>query len=151
MSRRQPRRPLGLLAEVVVPAAEHLDWGSELLVGQIVGILLAPLEASLGTVDPDAEVVFLSGGDLRGDHDALGAALVADQEVAVVVETSALDEGSQVGADLGHLESGYRAGKAFGVGDRKSTRLNSSHANISYAVFCLKKTQRNPPLTYVPP
>src|SRR3712207_7981633 len=25
--------------------------------------------------------------------------------------------------------------------DRKSTRLNSSHANISYAVFCLKKKQ----------
>src|SRR3712207_9001307 len=29
---------------------------------------------------------------------------------------------------------------AFGI-DRKSTRLNSSHANISYAVFCLKKQQ----------
>src|SRR5258707_2135133 len=29
---------------------------------------------------------------------------------------------------------------AGGGGDRKSTRLNSSHANISYAVFCLKKT-----------
>src|SRR3712207_8021248 len=28
--------------------------------------------------------------------------------------------------------------------DRKSTRLNSSHANISYAVFCLKK--KNPPV-----
>src|SRR3712207_7722882 len=27
-------------------------------------------------------------------------------------------------------------------GDRKSTRLNSSHANISYAVFCLKKTSQ---------
>src|SRR3712207_2652112 len=27
--------------------------------------------------------------------------------------------------------------------DRKSTRLNSSHANISYAVFCLKKNNRN--------
>src|SRR3712207_8287664 len=27
--------------------------------------------------------------------------------------------------------------------DRKSTRLNSSHANISYAVFCLKKKQRH--------
>src|SRR3712207_7851821 len=26
-----------------------------------------------------------------------------------------------------------------GISDRKSTRLNSSHANISYAVFCLKK------------
>src|SRR5947209_16835871 len=31
-------------------------------------------------------------------------------------------------------------------GDRKSTRLNSSHANISYAVFCLKKKKnRNTP------
>src|SRR3712207_6998277 len=34
------------------------------------------------------------------------------------------------------------------LGDRKSTRLNSSHANISYAVFCLKKkTNTN---TYTP-
>src|SRR3712207_8943551 len=34
------------------------------------------------------------------------------------------------------------------MGDRKSTRLNSSHANISYAVFCLKKKttpRRRPP------
>src|SRR3712207_8059472 len=31
------------------------------------------------------------------------------------------------------------------LGDRKSTRLNSSHANISYAVFCLKK--KNPVMT----
>src|SRR3712207_7580105 len=29
--------------------------------------------------------------------------------------------------------------RLFGFSDRKSTRLNSSHANISYAVFCLKK------------
>src|SRR3712207_8349016 len=29
------------------------------------------------------------------------------------------------------------------VKDRKSTRLNSSHANISYAVFCLKKKKNN--------
>src|SRR3712207_8024552 len=29
------------------------------------------------------------------------------------------------------------------AGDRKSTRLNSSHANISYAVFCLKKKNKN--------
>src|SRR3712207_8501990 len=32
--------------------------------------------------------------------------------------------------------------------DRKSTRLNSSHANISYAVFCLKKKTRLNPLDY---
>src|SRR3712207_7622434 len=31
-------------------------------------------------------------------------------------------------------------GRKYPVIDRKSTRLNSSHANISYAVFCLKKT-----------
>src|SRR3712207_8850269 len=32
-----------------------------------------------------------------------------------------------------------RCGIDLSVADRKSTRLNSSHANISYAVFCLKK------------
>src|SRR3712207_7308669 len=32
-----------------------------------------------------------------------------------------------------------RLGAQQGALDRKSTRLNSSHANISYAVFCLKK------------
>src|SRR3712207_7118949 len=36
--------------------------------------------------------------------------------------------------------------------DRKSTRLNSSHANISYAVFCLKKKkQYDPPRGLAPP
>src|SRR3712207_7058506 len=36
-----------------------------------------------------------------------------------------------------------RGGRAWPQ-DRKSTRLNSSHANISYAVFCLKKTTVSP-------
>src|SRR2546422_7790615 len=31
------------------------------------------------------------------------------------------------------------------AGDRKSTRLNSSHGYISYAVFCLKKKKEEPP------
>src|SRR3712207_7173917 len=34
------------------------------------------------------------------------------------------------------------------LGDRKSTRLNSSHANISYAVFCLKKKKKQR-ITYI--
>src|SRR3712207_8323966 len=38
----------------------------------------------------------------------------------------------------------HNAPHAPGRGDRKSTRLNSSHANISYAVFCLKKKKTNP-------
>src|SRR2546427_5380099 len=32
-------------------------------------------------------------------------------------------------------------------GDRKSTRLNSSHSQISYAVFCLKKKKKHAPVT----
>src|SRR5205809_5910727 len=36
-----------------------------------------------------------------------------------------------------------RAGWSSSVPDRKSTRLNSSHGYISYAVFCLKKKKKN--------
>src|SRR5699024_11280012 len=35
-----------------------------------------------------------------------------------------------------------RDGALAAVGDRKSTRLNSSHVSISYAVFCLKKKNK---------
>src|SRR3712207_8131342 len=57
----------------------------------------------------------------------------------------------RVGREVGHVpvvdvaEGQNHVGRARGreavvmVLDRKSTRLNSSHANISYAVFCLKK------------
>src|SRR5690348_18513717 len=39
--------------------------------------------------------------------------------------------------------TGIRAGRGSGVRtDRKSTRLNSSHPSISYAVFCLKKKKK---------
>src|SRR3712207_7279056 len=53
----------------------------------------------------------------------------------------------RAGHEPGTIRRGVRgrhlAGDArrSGVEDRKSTRLNSSHANISYAVFCLKKKQ----------
>src|SRR5688572_31820358 len=38
---------------------------------------------------------------------------------------------------------GYPAHPTAGGADRKSTRLNSSHSQISYAVFCLKKKKKN--------
>src|SRR3712207_8789722 len=65
---------------------------------------------------PDLRVVALRHvGSAVGRHGAVGPGL---------------DQGGQAPLEpLGGL-----AGK-----DRKSTRLNSSHANISYAVFCLKK------------
>src|SRR5258707_9953013 len=40
------------------------------------------------------------------------------------------------------LELGKRTNRTSQGIDRKSTRLNSSHANISYAVFCLKKKKK---------
>src|SRR3712207_7435638 len=44
-----------------------------------------------------------------------------------------------IGAIRQAAKVGKIGGLALGYLDRKSTRLNSSHANISYAVFCLKK------------
>src|SRR5689334_24519035 len=46
-------------------------------------------------------------------------------------------------AQLGHLNSGGSVWTGQPVArDRKSTRLNSSHSSISYAVFCLKKKKQ---------
>src|SRR2546430_15487530 len=42
---------------------------------------------------------------------------------------------------VGHLETGNPAVPFLPL-DRKSTRLNSSHSQISYAVFCLKKKKK---------
>src|SRR3712207_8996309 len=44
-----------------------------------------------------------------------------------------------LGLQLGHFRLLLDLADARRFRDRKSTRLNSSHANISYAVFCLKK------------
>src|SRR5262245_64228822 len=45
----------------------------------------------------------------------------------------------RVEKDVAGVEKGGRGAVACEHGDRKSTRLNSSHLGISYAVFCLKK------------
>src|SRR5947209_9907101 len=53
-----------------------------------------------------------------------------------------LDQGVCVLNDRGEVQQ-RGAYRRHGIGlDRKSTRLNSSHANISYAVFCLKKKNK---------
>src|SRR2546430_6289611 len=48
---------------------------------------------------------------------------------------------------LGARYLGVRNG-SFPVEDRKSTRLNSSHSQISYAVFCLKKKKKKDHVAY---
>src|SRR5258705_9005618 len=45
--------------------------------------------------------------------------------------------------EIGVGATGSWRSSRFAVRDRKSTRLNSSHLGISYAVFCLKKKKKN--------
>src|SRR5256885_9240891 len=53
------------------------------------------------------------------------------------------------GAD-GHVEHAFDAVDLLFQRDRKSTRLNSSHLVISYAVFCLKKKKKSSPYQPIP-
>src|SRR3712207_7453691 len=63
-----------------------------------------------------------------------------DRVVVAVLDRVDLVEVRQL---LLGCRAGHQAQRGRQHGDRKSTRLNSSHANISYAVFCLiKKTGR---------
>src|SRR5258707_3943786 len=53
----------------------------------------------------------------------------------------ALDQAAHAAGSV-QAENDFDLRLLGGLGDRKSTRLNSSHANISYAVFCLKKKKK---------
>src|SRR3712207_6899760 len=68
---------------------------------------------------PERELDFVPEGDAR----------YCGEGFAVRREGHRRSDALAVGASLSRLYRGQR--------DRKSTRLNSSHANISYAVFCL--------------
>src|SRR2546430_16087790 len=73
-------------------------------------------------------------------HDALP---ISDVAIQVHREPAA---GGAVDARAGAHVRGRRD-----VGDRKSTRLNSSHSQISYAVFCLKKKKPSTSVRSHPP
>src|SRR3712207_7535029 len=82
---------------------------------------------SLGEdVDQRLAVQLLHAGDHRQPADELGDHAELEQVL-----------GHDLGEGVGLLDLLLPA--HLGAEDRKSTRLNSSHANISYAVFCLKK------------
>src|SRR3712207_8976050 len=72
--------------------------------------------------------LFRSQAHRRRDA-AAGARAAGDSRPGGVVE-------GPRGGGAARIQGGRR-------GDRESTRLNSSHANISYAVFCLKKKTRS--------
>src|SRR5436309_5116832 len=62
--------------------------------------------------------------------------------IAIVIHqrTRAVSEDRRIGT--ARVGSGHRQGYRRVRVDRKSTRLNSSHVKISYAVFCLKKKKK---------
>src|SRR2546430_5155414 len=68
----------------------------------------------------------------------------AEQVLDVAAECAQLDDiDPQV--RLRAVRAGILARRGDLAGDRKSTRLNSSHSQISYAVFCLKKKNKTAP------
>src|SRR3712207_8977495 len=85
----------------------------------------------------------------RSDTNVIRVGPRSNIQDGTIVHVNAGRQCTLIGADVtvGHAAIVHACtlmDRAFvGMGatvDRKSTRLNSSHANISYAVFCLKKT-----------
>src|SRR3712207_8165307 len=76
-----------------------------------------------------------------GEHQVLvelGAVLAVEVDVEQLAVPQRLGDAVRV-VQVRHLLVADLGVDAEQLRDRKSTRLNSSHANISYAVFCLKK------------
>src|SRR5436309_6665392 len=82
-------------------------------------------------------------------HDALPISVALGFAVGMPMGDIVKSFEAGVGGTLGHIALVIGLGTMLGkmmAEDRKSTRLNSSHVKISYAVFCLKK--KNTPLTH---
>src|SRR5687768_18270542 len=72
-------------------------------------------------------------------HDALP---ICRRDDVGVRERAGVDACGDQAGDVGHVDEQERPDAVGDLGDRKSTRLNSSHGYISYAVFCLKKKKK---------
>src|SRR3989449_3274080 len=81
-------------------------------------------------------------------YTTLFRSVVAARDVVPLVDDREGDLGKgerehrEVDGRQAHAEVAVEGGAHGGGQDRKSTRLNSSHGYISYAVFCLKKKKR---------
>src|SRR5690625_6543514 len=85
--------------------------------------------------------------DKNGAGATKGAALALKTRVLLHAASDLYNknpENELVGYTSGDQQQRWRAAK-----DRKSTRLNSSHVAISYAVFCLKKKKRENKITVI--
>src|SRR5947209_14642497 len=94
-----------------------------------------------------SKVWLITGSGNGLGRDIAEAALAAgDSVVAGARRTEELAPlVAQYGERVKPVKLEVRDEAAAKAADRKSTRLNSSHANISYAVFCLKKKKKSMP------
>src|SRR5256884_3697961 len=81
-----------------------------------------------------------------GHRQRIGARGAHDEGSPILRHPSAVTAHTQ----KGHVNHGPGSFPHTTVTDRKSTRLNSSHGYISYAVFCLKKKTPSPNLKPIP-
>src|SRR5436309_1329096 len=92
------------------------------------------------------ERLHLDAGLVHGAHARLDGQLAAAQVVAErdvhTGDAQRMAERDELGGALGAQDAGGARDAEDVALDRKSTRLNSSHVKISYAVFCLKKKKK---------
>src|SRR5690348_18155808 len=119
MTRRPPNSTL-FPYTTLFRSLEHRQGGVQRRQGQWEHAL------DLRGVDADGGRPVVQAEQLLGDH---AAERVADQDRP---GRQRIDDGLVVTGDVEKL-------LGLDYGDRKSTRLNSSHPSISYAVFCLEK------------
>src|SRR5581483_11683602 len=90
------------------------------------------LDAAADRIDQSIECKLRAVGLAEPDHPAVGV-----DHLGPALYELRLAAKQLLVRRLGHLLAGRDLVQAQPLQDRKSTRLNSSHANISYAVFCL--------------
>src|SRR3712207_6014330 len=124
LKKKKNKKPLLVACDVYRPAAiEQLK-----VVGEQVGVEVYS--------EPDNKNV------VEIAQHAIRQAKANGNDVVIVDTAGRLAVDEEMMVEIANLKEAIHPHETlFVVEDRKSTRLNSSHANISYAVFCLKKKQ----------
>src|SRR5258707_1309036 len=136
------RASAGALAEAAAEAEASgfvRTWAMELAKSNITANAILPkalTRLAAGILGMDSIIEAAERGEPIPDTLRKGWGMGLPEDVAPLVVFLASDMAAGI------------TGQCIGLGgdklaDRKSTRLNSSHANISYAVFCLKKKKNN--------
>src|SRR5690348_5710871 len=136
-----------------VVQAERLD-GTVLLAGcdkSLPGMLMAAARLDLAAVFVYAGSILpgyvgMREVNIADAFEAVGACvrgLISREEVDAIERAICPGEGACGGMYTANTMASAAEALGLALPNRKSTRLNSSHPSISYAVFCLKKKKRN--------